>query len=208
LVCTPNDQIISWWDLANGKERSRYPEKAKESPFSMLLERWVTPGQRYHPPCAAASNDGHTVAMGAQAKLTCVHEVGPGKVRVLFEAQVNSISCVAFSPDDRTLATVGDEPFVLIWDVAGGKPTKQLETNGHFITALGYSPDRKYLAAGTIHGRVLLWDLATGRLLTKRPGHRGAIRQISFTPDSKLMATAGGLDTTALVWDLAALSTN
>jgi WD40 repeat protein len=47
--------------------------------------------------------------------------------------------------------------------------------------------------------------MATGEQIARRAGHPSAIQQLAFTPDSKLLVSAGGTDTTALIWDVAVM---
>ena len=205
VVCVQNRRSVRWWDLKTGRERSHYPEPHPESLEYNLLALF---GSGMRPdlfPCAAVSPDGRLVALGDQKKISCVREEGPGKVQVLFEARVNSVSCLAFSADAKVLASGGDDPFVLLWDVVSGKPVTQLDAGRGQIRALACSPDGKLLAAGTSMGKIILWDRATGKWVAERAGHLGAIQQLAFTEDSKLLTSAGGTDTTALIWDVAAM---
>ncbi|HEV8060628.1 MAG TPA: sigma-70 family RNA polymerase sigma factor [Gemmataceae bacterium] len=204
LLCIHQGRTVGWLDLATGRERSQYPAPATGAEF-INFARWNPKQQIFHAPCSAASANGRLAALGDQTKLSCVKEDGPGKVRLVFETQLDAISCLAFSADAKQLATAGDDPFVLIWDVAGGKPSKQLAAQGQVLTALAYSPDGRVLAAGTNRGAVLLWDMATGEQIARRAGHPSAIQQLAFTPDSKLLVSAGGTDTTALIWDVAVM---
>jgi WD40 repeat protein len=55
----------------------------------------------------------------------------------------------------------------------------------------------------TIH----LWDPASRRAVGRIDGDGGAISALAFSPDGFVLAT-GSEDTTALVWDLAALRGN
>jgi RNA polymerase sigma factor (sigma-70 family) len=205
VVCTHDGRSVRWWDLKTGRERSHYPEPHLESLEYNLLSQFGSGMRTDRFPCAAVSPDGKLVALGNQKKISCVREDGPGKVQVLFEAQVNSVSCLAFSPDAKVLASGGDDLFVLLWDVASGKPVRQLDAGRGQIRALACSPDGKLLAAGTSMGKIILWDLATGKRVAERAGHLGAIQQLAFTEDSKLLTSAGGTDTTALIWDVAAV---
>ena len=205
VICTPDGRSVKWWDLKTGRERSHYPEPHLESLEYSLLAQFGSGMRTNRFPCAAVSPDGRLVALGAQKKISCVREEGPGKVQVLFESQVNSVSCLALSSDAKVLASGGDDPFVLLWDVASGKAVKQLDAGSGQIQSLACSPDGKLLAAGTRMGKIILWDLATGKREAERVGHLAAIQQLAFTEDSKLLTSAGGTDTTALIWDVAAM---
>src|SRR5204863_95259 len=66
------------------------------------------------------------------------------------------------------------------------------------------SPDGRYVLVGRGNRNIHLWELATGRELFKVTGHLGWVRSVAFAPDGTKVATVSE-DTTALVWDLAAL---
>ena len=202
LLCTPNDQAAIWRDLSTGRERAEYPESTKSHEVPWLARF----GQQMRPPCCARFADGSVAALRSNQANLCPREQA-GPVKVLFERELNSISCLALSADGRSLAVAGDDPFVLMLDATSGKAIKQLEADRQDLTALTFSPDGKLLAAGTNRGNLLLWDTSSGKRIAERTGHRGAIRKIAFTADGKHMITAGGADTTAVVWDVAALST-
>src|SRR5205823_1271287 len=46
------------------------------------------------------------------------------------------------------------------------------------------------------------WDLPTGKEIGRLEGHGGWVLSVAFAPDGKTLASSG-IDTTALVWDLA-----
>jgi WD40 repeat protein len=49
-----------------------------------------------------------------------------------------------------------------------------------------------------------VWETATGKLLGRLDGSPSRVVEISFSPDGRRLAS-GGIDGTAMVWDLSGL---
>jgi RNA polymerase sigma factor (sigma-70 family) len=122
-------------------------------------------------------------------------------------------SSVAFSPDGRTLAIIRPEKAVGLWEVTTGRARLRLPAPKDEITSLVFAPDGRALATtdlDAINGvdgslTLRLWDAFTGRQLSERVAHGGRTWALAFSLDGKQLATGGG-DTTALLWDVAALT--
>jgi WD40 repeat protein len=127
-------------------------------------------------------------------------------------------SWFAFTPDGRYLIAGGDvlgiwggvkkdEPRdlgVQVRELLTGRTAVVLkDLRGANCNAV--SPCGKFLALGFEDGRVRLYDLDTGKLLRRLEGHRGAVTALAFTPDGKALVS-GSADSTALVWDVAAVA--
>jgi WD40 repeat protein len=205
LVSFQDGQTVGWWDLKTGTEVARFPKPSAQLQMPNYA-LWFTRAARPHPPCSAMSRDGRLVALGHQSQLSLLQLQNSGKVSELFRAELDSVACLAIAADSKQLASVGDDPFVLMWDLPTGRAIKQFQAPGHSITALAFSPDGKLLVGGTTRGVLLLWELASGRLLAQRAGHASAIRQLAFSQDSARLTSAGGTDTTALIWDVSVLA--
>jgi hypothetical protein len=70
--------------------------------------------------------------------------------------------------------------------------------------AVAFSPDGKTLAATGDLQTPRLWDLYTGKELGQLKGHRGDIETLTFAAGGNRLIS-GSRDTTALIWDVAAL---
>jgi WD40 repeat protein len=84
---------------------------------------------------------------------------------------------------------------------------KVISRFGHPLGATcgNLAPDGRLLALGGEDGRIGLFDPATGKLLHRLEGHRGTVHSLAFTPDGEALVS-GSADTTALVWDVAAVA--
>ncbi len=127
-----------------------------------------------------------------------LHDAATGKA--LARIQDRSVWAFALSPDGRTVATAGSSSVIVFWDGETGKELRR--TPGGSFQALAFSPDGTLLASGERTGQVRLWDVRTGEGLFTLNAQAGGVRCLAFA-DSRRLATAG-LDTTVLVWDLAA----
>jgi hypothetical protein len=126
---------------------------------------------------------------------------------------------LAWSPDGRTVATVSpSEQELRLWEVAGGQ-SRRPELRLRFLPrSVAFSPDGRLVAVGGVGFR--LFDVWTGKELATRAAHAGPPLFLAFTPDGRFLISAGADlsvpnpkgpdsvtrgDTTALVWDVAAL---
>jgi hypothetical protein len=206
-----NVPAIRWWDLASGRERTCFVWPASEQ---NQMARYAS-GRRTHPPCFAAAPDGRTVAVGGAGFgrpdfLYCLQETAPGKQRILFERKTQAVVGLAFSSDGRSLASVDETHCLCLWEVATGEqrtllrePTTDVRPLDFSPDTLAFSPDGTLLAVGGNDAVIRLYDPIGATEIGQFTGHQGAIRKLSFSADGRWLASAGGTDTTALVWDLA-----
>jgi hypothetical protein len=153
-----------------------------------------------------------------------VEDVTTGEELVTFAGTFHE--CPTFSPDGRVLAAVvytpgtppsavfgggrGEMRCVDLWEVASGKRLLRIETGPAGF--LAFSPDGRVLATAS-EDAICLWDVSTGKKLFRRPAHerfrvrgthgRAFVSSLAFAQDGRSVAT-GLIDSTILVWDLAA----
>jgi hypothetical protein len=71
------------------------------------------------------------------------------------------------------------------------------------LGALAFSPNGRYLAMSQGSAAVQAYDVLTGKELDRLTGHAGPVTCLVFTADGRRLIS-GSLDTTAIVWDVAA----
>ena len=97
-----------------------------------------------------------------------------------------------------------------IWDLTTGKEARRLGPLDGSPSQVAFAPNGKWVAVARgqiypdIGGYVALFDTATWKEVKTLRGHVQRITALAFSADSRYLVT-GGQDTSALVWDLAAL---
>jgi RNA polymerase sigma factor (sigma-70 family) len=136
--------------------------------------------------------------------MVCVWDVLTGRPSCCVQPSRTITAPPALSPDGRILALAHGDRCVSLWEATSGAPRCML-TSGKStpLTRLGFAPDGKVLAGGD--GReVLFWDLQSCMELTTRRGDSLDLVSLVVTADGRTPLSAAS-DTTALVWDVAAV---
>jgi WD40 repeat protein len=144
------------------------------------------------------SPDARTLAVGVEDNTIRLVDTTTGKERRL-PWPVGPVA-FAFSPDGKTLAAALSDNSLTLVEVATGEERLALGTREH-AASLAFSPNGRLLAVGTTGGTIELWELATGKEVHRLKGHRGSVTCLAFASDGRRLAS-GGIDTTALTWDV------
>ncbi len=139
-------------------------------------------------------------------------DVATGRLVRHFESDKPGITAITYAPDGRTLATANQDGTMSLYETASGKERHQFKAGGVVIAStLVYSPDGRTLASTSVYGTehvVRFHDALTGKELpTQLKGHQNPINALAFAADGKSLLT-GSQDTTALLWDVTALSSD
>jgi hypothetical protein len=99
-----------------------------------------------------------------------------------------------------------------LWDIASGEQRRTVSIP-RCVVSVAMSLDGRWIAIAAAElfkevfptrVRISIYDVAANRIVATLPGHQTHINALSFSPDNCLLASAGS-DTTALLWDVAAL---
>ena len=106
-----------------------------------------------------------------------------------------------WSPDGTQVAS-SSGALIQIWDTEGTEVTRLLGAHTASVNSLAWSPDGERLASGSRDGTIIVWNMQNGRLLFSIEGaHEGLVADLAISPDGTMIASAGGLDSTAIIWD-------
>ncbi len=186
LATAGQDGGIMLWDAATGVRRA----ELKGHDRSVKVLAFSPDGRRL-----AATTGGDTVVLWEPAT--------GQRVRELTESGCDVLS-LAFVPDASVLATGGPDGVLRLWDPVAGRVVRQLTGMSGAVRAVAYSPDGRTLAAGSWQTLTLL-EADTGLQRARLTGLPGDVLALEFSTDGRSLATGHG-DTTALVWNVAALT--
>ncbi len=110
------------------------------------------------------------------------------------------------SQDGLTLGFVIQSEGIFLVDSKSWTLLRKIETPKEVHWPLTFSADGKRFATSNawIDSGVRVWETATGNLLGHYDGSPSRVVTITFSPDGRRLAS-GGIDGTALVWDLSGL---
>jgi hypothetical protein len=128
---------------------------------------------------------------------------------------------IALSADGRTIARlrkkvnqpsselghfrpVRTSPILELWETASCKRRMTILSGLVGTRSMHLSPDGTLIATGDYDGRLHLWDALTGQEIRQLHAHDGDILCVRFDSTGSRLVT-GGLDTTAVVWDVPSL---
>jgi WD40 repeat protein len=117
---------------------------------------------------------------------------------------------LAFRPDGRWLAAAVHDHRIALWDLGPSPglpapPDRFLTGHTGPVWSVGFSADGRYLASGSEQGVMMLWNGETFAGVVTLRGGSGQKRSVAFSHDGQLLAGAGYLSATTVVWDLAAM---
>jgi WD40 repeat protein len=126
--------------------------------------------------------------------LSLTHPIDVNRPRTIWD--------VAFSRDGRHVVTAG-RGGVYVWELPSGLPTRRIGKPRAEFTHVSFGPGGLSLVTADGGKFVSVWNAADGRLIRQlKHGLFGTVNDIAESDDCRYLATAGGMDDSARVWEL------
>ncbi|WP_020474114.1 WD40 repeat domain-containing protein [Zavarzinella formosa] len=149
----------------------------------------------------AFSPDGKTLASGSKDQSLRFWTVSVADEHQNLDDHKAYVWTVAVSPDGKLVASAGADRLIVVREI-GGKVLHKLEGHTAAITALAFSADSLKLVSVGGDKIVRVWDVKDGKPLKELKGHTGPIMAVTVGGPSGKFILSGGIDKTALLWDL------
>jgi WD40 repeat protein len=233
LACGCRDNTLRLWEVATGKERSRFSKVgigiatiafSQDSRFlasggydgsiylfdpsrGNKIKSWKLPQPLSH---LAFSTDGKSLISGVwgagrQRTLTLRSWAVPsGKGLSTQKVRVGVYYHCTLSPSGQLLAGPNRTLHkIRLWDLSTGKERCRTRGMADRPSVIVFSANGKRLAASSGDGVIRVWDTATGKSLHRFKAHAASIHCLALSPDGKTLATTTPADQAVHVWDLA-----
>ncbi|MGO9471465.1 MAG: protein kinase domain-containing protein [Isosphaeraceae bacterium] len=195
LVTGHKDGVVVFWDLAAGRERTRFPAHD-----GYVADLTFSPDGR--------SLVSSSVSPGAPSQVVTLWD--PRAARPLARLPESAgywVDRAAFACDGNLLVLEEhdrhDDPSkdrAVFWDLARGPEHPVPGAAPVACSRMAYSPHGRWLATSAVTGEVTLRDPGTGRAGAALPGSFGFITDLAASSDGRTLAVA---DQTAVrLWDV------
>lgn len=119
-----------------------------------------------------------------------------------------SVMALAVSQDGSLFATGSADGQVLVFHANDGTLAHTMAKQEFLVGALAFGAGATRLAAACGYrcadkNRTVVFDIATGQAVLQHRKHEGSVQAGTASPDGSVIATAGGIRNTILVWDAA-----
>ena len=149
----------------------------------------------------ALSADGSVVACGSTDGEVRILALPSGKQRTVKRDTKKGIDALALSDDGGVLVAGGMDGSLRAYS-ATGKRICQVRVGG-WTRAVALAADGTVAVAVDDDGSVCAVDVRSGQKRWRAKGHDAAATAAAISPDGRFAASAGGMKTQVVLWDLA-----
>lgn len=192
LALPMRDGVVSLWDLAARKERTRFTVAHPVRRLALAPEaNWV----------AGLWPRG----AGLESGKAYLWDASTGAERTLVQLNT-SVGTLAAAPDGRLIAVVTGQlteaakKQIHLVEPGSQRTAALLPRPGRHAGAVLFSPDSQLLAIGS-EQVVELWNVPTRRLAQSIPTQGREVSALAFSPDGRRLAW-GGRDGSIVLWDI------
>jgi WD40 repeat protein len=150
----------------------------------------------------AYSPDGGSLATGGEDHAIRLWNARTRRLTATITAHTDAVRALTFADYGTTLASGSDDGTVRFIDTRTHRSSGDPLPHEKAVTGLAWTSDPTVMVTAsedkTIHFWDLAWDRRIGNPLT---GHTSGVEALALAPDAPILATAGGSDETARLWD-------
>ncbi|HJS50957.1 MAG TPA: protein kinase, partial [Pyrinomonadaceae bacterium] len=175
------DRALKGWDISTGAEVSdRITSLGLRHPFAWSPDGKYIAGQR------------------PDRSVIEVREVASGLKVATLDGNFGFVTDVKFAPDSKSILTAGTDGIARLWSLPKGTEVwKFTDLTG----AMAFSPNSKTVATGNKQ-TIKLWDVEKRFEIATLYGPTRNVGSIAFSPDGRKLASSGGWENVARVWNV------
>jgi len=211
LATAGTDQLISLWDVANGRLRAKFTghtgvvwslawapdgQRLATAGWDGTVRLWDVTRRQDAEEIATVANfsvafspDSQVLVGGGAGVQLWDAECGE-RFRTLPEMSSGDVR-VEFSPNGNLLAAFGRDNVLHLYATKDWSHIGTIPAPAHPITAMIFSPDSRTIAVPLLDKTVRLYDVGTGTERLRLEGNNEPIVTVAFTPDAKTLITGG-----------------
>jgi WD40 repeat protein len=135
-----------------------------------------------------------------------VWDAKTGAALLTLKGHSGQVESVSYRPNGAQIVTGSMDRTARVWDATTGELVRIIKGQTAPIRAVSFTPDGKQVVTESVdfegpNSTISVWDARSTAEVLVLQGHAGHVHDAAFSPDGRRLATAGGLDSTARIWD-------